>query len=163
MPRVTTTLTAYVRAPVQTVFSFITAYDVLPKILLGYGPIPGVASADGNTERWHTPGSFRTVYLKNGSSAREEVTDHQPPTYFAYRTSAFTSVLRYLVSEGRGQWRFAAQEQATQVTWTYTFTARTWFTKPALKVFVWLWWRGYMGGALRELKAQTEAPAPASG
>ncbi len=156
MPRVTITLTDHVRVPVQDVFGLVTAKDVLPKILLGYGPLPGVASTSENTGPWHVPGSFRRVHLKNGSSAREEVTDYQPPSYFAYRTSNFTSVLKYVVSQGRGQWWFTQEEQGTRVKWTYTFTARSRFTQPVLIVFVSLLWRGYMRGALREVRAQTE-------
>jgi len=156
MSHVTITLTNQVRAPVQAVFGFVTAKDVLPKILLGYGPLPGVASTSENIGPWHIPGSFRMVYLKNGSSAREELTDYQPFSYFAYRTSDFTSVLKYVVSQGRGQWWFTPDEQATRVKWTYTFTARSRFTQPVLMVFVLLLWRGYMRGALREIKAQTE-------
>lgn len=156
MPRVTITLASHVHAPVQDVFKFVTAKDVLPKILLGYGPLPGVVSTSGNTGLWDVPGSFRIVHLKNGSSAREELTDHQPPTYFAYRTSDFNSVLKYVVSQGRGQWWFTPDEQGTRVKWTYTFTARSWLTKPVLIVFVPLLWRGYMRGAMHQIKAQTE-------
>lgn len=156
MPRVKITLTDHVRVPVQDVFRFVTAKDVLPKILLGYGPLPGVVSTSENTGPWHVPGSYRMVHLKNGSSAREELTDYQPPTYFAYRTSDFTSVLKYVVSQGRGQWWFSPDEQGTRVKWTYTFTARSRFTQAVLMVFVLLLWRGYMRGALREIKAQTE-------
>lgn len=156
MPRVTITLTNHVRVPVQDVFQFVTAKDVLPKILLGYGPLPGVASTSRNTGPWHVPGSYRMVHLRNGSSAREELTDYQPPSYFAYRTSDFTSVLKYVVSQGRGQWRFTPDEQGTSIRWMYTFTARSRFTRPVLMIFVSLLWRGYMRGALREIKAQTE-------
>lgn len=156
MSRVTITLTMHARAPVQDVFQFVTAKDVLPKILLGYGPLPGVMSASESTGPWDVPGSFRMVRLKDGSSAREELTDHQPPTYFAYRTSDFTSVLKYVASQGRGQWWFTPDEQDTRVKWTYTFTARSRFAQPVLMAFVSLLWRGYMRGALREIKAQTE-------
>ena len=156
MARVMITLTAHIRAPAQAVFEFVTAKDVLPKILLGYGPLPGVAASSETTGPWDVPSSARVVYLKNGSSAREELTDHQPSGYFAYRTSDFTSALKYVVSQGRGQWWFTPDEQATLVTWTYTFTARSWLIQPLLAVFVSLLWRGYMRGALREVKAQVE-------
>lgn len=59
MPRVTITLTDHVRVSVQDVFRFVTAKDVLPKILLGYGPLPGVVSTSENTGPWHVPGSSR--------------------------------------------------------------------------------------------------------
>jgi hypothetical protein len=148
MSRVTITLTMHARAPVHDVFQFVTAKDVLPKILLGYGPLPGVMSTSESTGPWHVPGSFRMVHSKNGSSAREELTDHQPPTYFAYRTSDFTSVLKYVASQGRGQWWFTPDEQDTRVKWTVHLHRHVpGFTQPVLigfrfTVVAWLYARG---------------------
>lgn len=156
MPHVTITLTEQVAAPVQKVFEFVTAKDVLPKIILGYGLLPRVVSTSASSGPWDTPGSFRIVYLSNHTSAREELTDYQPFSYFAYRTSGFTSALKYIARQGRGQWRFNPDASGTCVAWTYTFTASHWFTRPVLEVFVPLLWRGYMRGALRAVKAQTE-------
>ena len=156
MPYVTITLTEQVDAPVQKVFAFVTAKDVLPKILLGYGLLPRIVSTSGSAGPWDEPGSFRTVHLSNRTSAREELTDYQPFGYFAYRTSDFTSALKYIVRQGRGQWRFTPDNLGTRIAWTYTFTASHWSTQPVLAAFVPLLWRGYMRGALRQVKVQTE-------
>lgn len=156
MPHVTIILTEQVDAPIQQVFAFVTAKNVLTKILLGYGPLPRVVSTSESVGPWDEPGSFRLVYLSNHTSAREELTDYRPCSYFAYRTSDFTSTLKYLARQGRGQWHFAAEAGGTRIAWTYTFTASHWFMQPVLKVFVSLLWRGYMRGALRQVKAQTE-------
>lgn len=156
MPHVTITLTEQVDAPAQRVFAFVTAKNVLPKILLGYGPLPRVVSTSESVGPWDEPGSFRIVHLSNHTSAREESTDYRPFSYFAYRTNDFTSALKYIACQGRGQWRFTAEAGGTRIVWTYTFTASHWFMQPILKVFVSLLWRGYMRGALRQVKAQTE-------
>lgn len=158
MARITLTITEQISAPTKRVFEFITAKNVLPKILLGYGPLPRVVATSESVGPWDKPGSFRIVQLSNNTTAREELTDYRPFSYFAYRTSDFTSVLRYVARQGRGQWRFTPNEQGTHthVTWTYTFTASHWAMWPVLAVFVPLLWRGYMRGALRQVKAQTE-------
>lgn len=156
MAHVTITLTERVDAPVQKVFDFVTAKNVLPKILLGYGILPRVVSTSESVGPWDEPGSFRTVHLSNRTSAREELTEYKPFDYFAYRTSDFTSVLKYVVRQGRGQWRFTPDGLGTRIVWTYTFTASHWFMKTVLEIFVSLLWRGYMRGALRQVKAQTE-------
>lgn len=154
---VAVTVRGRVRAPIQDVFHFVVAEDVLPKVLLGYGPVPGVVATSGNTGPWDVPGSMRTIHLKNGDTAREQVTDFQPPSYFAYRVSDFTFVLKHLATQGRGQWWFTSGEGGTHVKWTYTFMARSAFTQPFLRIFALLLWRGYMRVAIRETKAQLEA------
>lgn len=156
MTHVATTLTELVAAPLQDVFRFVTAEDVLHKILFAYGLLPRVVSTSHNVGSWNVPGAIRTVHLSNNTTARETLTDYQVPSYFAYRTSDFTSVLKYIACEGRGQWQFSSEGRYTRVTWTYTFTAREWFLRPVLTSFVFLLWRGYMRGALQAVKAQTE-------
>lgn len=158
MPPVAITVTGHVRAPIQDAFRFVTAEDVLPKVLLGYGPVSGVASISGNTGPWDISGSVRTVHLKNGDTAHEEVTDYQAPSYFAYRVSNFSFALKHIATQGRGQWWFTPEDGGTHVKWTYTFTARSAFTQPLLRVFALLLWRGYMQVAMRETKTQLERP-----
>lgn len=163
MPYVAVTVTGRVSAPVQDAFRFVTAEDVLPKVLLGYGPVPGVASTSGNTGPWDVPGSVRTVHLKNGDTAREEVTDYSAPDYFAYRVSDFSFALKHIATQGWGQWWFTPDEGGTHVTWTYTFTARSALTQPLLRMFALLLWRGYMQVAMRETNMHLEGRRAAVG
>lgn len=156
MAHIAVTVTERVRAPVHNVFNFVVAEDVLPKILLGYGPVPGVTATSGNTGPWDVPGSARTVHLKGGDTAKEQVTDFEAPSYFAYRVTDFTFALKHFATQGRGQWWFTPTEGGTQVKWTYTFTARSRLTQPILAVFARLLWRGYMRVAMRETRTQLE-------
>jgi hypothetical protein len=44
---------------IEEVFDFVAAEDVLPKILTGYGLVPGVASTSDISGPWDRPGSHR--------------------------------------------------------------------------------------------------------
>ncbi len=156
MPTTTVTIAETIDAPIEAVFDFVVAEDVLPKVLLGYGPLPRVVHTSDLHSSWEEPGVHRTVHLADGSTAREEVTDFRRPHYFAYNVSQFTFALRHLATEGRGQWRFTRTADGTRVEWIYTFTARSPLTYPLLlAVAQWLW-RGYMRVGLRATKRLVE-------
>ena len=57
-----------VAAAIELVFDFVSAEDVLPKVLTGYGLLPPVERTSGNTGPWDRPGSSRTVHLADGNS-----------------------------------------------------------------------------------------------
>ena len=73
------TLDVYIAAAEAPVFDFVAAEDVLPKVLTGYGLLPGVVRTSGNTGPWDQPGSVRTVHLADGNTAREQVTAYEQP------------------------------------------------------------------------------------
>jgi len=138
------TIQFVVKAPRKVVFSYITAEDVLPKVLTGYGLLPGVVSTSGNTGPWDRPGSIRVVHLKDGSTAQEEVTSFQSPHYFAYRISKCTFALKHFADFAKGEWWFEELGEQTKVCWRYSFHSKHLLTKPILALFVRLQWRGYM-------------------
>lgn len=127
------------------VFAFITAEDVLPKVLTGYGPLPAVTRTSGNTGAWDTPGSARVVHLADGSTVREQLTHYSPSGHFAYRVWDFGNpIIRSLATEGRGDWTFEAAPGGTRVSWTYTFTAKNGAAALPLSAVVRILWQGYM-------------------
>lgn len=133
----------------EVVFSFITAEDVLPKVLTGYGPLPAVVRTSENTGPWDTPGSARLIHLADGSTVREQVTQYSRPGHFAYRVWEFGNpVVGRLATQARGEWTFAAVPGGTRVTWTYTFTARNGLTALPLSAITHTLWRGYMNVCL---------------
>lgn len=135
---------AVIDAKLADVFDFVVAADVLPRVLTGYGLIPAVVRASDYTAPWDVPGATRTVHLKGGDTAREEVTDWVRPSYFAYRTSHFTFALKYLATEARGQWWFEERDGKTHVRWTYTFTAKGPIRVLVLNLFATTQWAGLM-------------------
>jgi hypothetical protein len=148
---------ATIEATRDAVFDFIVAEDVLPKVLLGYGPLPAVVGTSGNTGPWDVPGSRRTVHLGDGGTAREEVTAFSRHDYFAYRVSDFSHpVLRRLAREARGEWWFTAAGGGTAVRWRYAFVARSVVAVPPLFAFAHALWRGYMQVCLDAAQTQLE-------
>lgn len=124
----------------------------LPDILTGYGPIPAVMSTSDQTGPWDVIGSRRTVHLSDGSTASEQVTACENPSYFGYTVTGFTNPIRHLAHEGRGQWWFDdAPAGATDVRWTYTFEARSRAAALVLAPVVKVLWRGFMRRGLAAL------------
>ena len=136
----------------EPAFDFVTAEDVLPKVLTGYGLLPAVVRTSGNTGPWDRPGSARTVHLADGTTAREEVTAYERPRYFAYRTSDYTFALRYIAKFAEGQWWFEDDTNGTKVRWTYTFHAKGRLTSILLALFVKTQWVGYIRTCIRNVQ-----------
>jgi hypothetical protein len=144
------TRTALIPGTPEQVFAFITAEDVLPKLLTGYGPLPAVACTSEHTGAWTVPGSARLIHLADGSTVREQLTHHAAPRRFAYRVWAFGNpIIRALATQARGEWAFASDPAGTRVSWTYTFNARNAATAWPLAGITRLLWRGYMDVCLR--------------
>jgi hypothetical protein len=134
----------FIRAEMAEVFDFVAAQDVLPKVLTGYGLVPGVVSTSDVSGPWDRPGSHRVVHLADGSTVNEGLTDYDRPRYFAYRVSNPSFALKHLMSQADGQWWFHPATGGTQATWTYTFHAKNRLTKLPLALFVNTQWKGYM-------------------
>lgn len=145
IPMVTVTRRALIPGTPDAVFKFIAAEDVLPKLLTGYGPLPAVVGTSENTGPWNRPGSARLIHLADGSTVREQVTDHDGPRFFGYRVWDFGHpILRRLADEAHGAWTFAAVPGGTQVVWTYSFRARNRWAAVPLSGIAQVLWRGYM-------------------
>jgi hypothetical protein len=155
---VSVTREVVVPGDISDVFDFVTAEDVLPKVLTGYGLIPGIVGTSDVTGPWNTPGSRRTVQLADGSTAHEEVKNYDRPAYFAYTVSEPTFSLRHLIVDANGQWWMASVKGGTKVKWTYTFHAKGWVSRQVLKVFARFQWRGYMDVCLAHVIRRFIAP-----
>jgi Polyketide cyclase / dehydrase and lipid transport len=142
--KVAVTREVFIPRAIREVFDFVAAEDVLPKILTGYGLVPGVALTSDISGPWDRPGSHRVVHLVDGSTAKEGVTHYQRPSYFAYRVSDPSFSLKYLMTEARGQFWFESAPGGTRVKWTYTFQARNLLAKLPLTLFLKTQWKGYM-------------------
>lgn len=141
----------FIPGNISEVFDLVAAQDVLPKILTGYGLVPGVASTSNVSGPWDQPGSNRIVHLLDGSTVHEGISHYDRPAYFAYRVSEPSFSLKHLMSHARGQFWFVSAEGGTKVTWTYTFHARNGFTKIPLRLFVGTQWKGYMDVCLKNV------------
>ncbi len=134
----------------------------LPRILLGYGPVPAVVSTTEQSGPWDQPGSSRTVHLADGSTAREQVTACERPGHFAYRVDEFSGYVRYLAAEANGEWWFTEACQGTDVVWIYSFTARSRPAQLILLPVVKLLWRGFMRAGMRAFGELAESEVSAA-
>lgn len=143
--RVAVTRQVVIARPPPVVFAFITAEDVLPKVLTGYGPLPAVVRTSEHTGAWDKPGSARIVHLADGNTVREQLTAHSVPGHFRYRVWDFSDkIIRSLATGAIGEWTFVSHEKGTLVTWTYTFSATNAAAAIPLSLIAKLFWRGYM-------------------
>jgi Polyketide cyclase / dehydrase and lipid transport len=137
----------------DAVFNFITAEDVLPKVLTGYGPLPAVVKTSENTGPWTLAGSTRLIHLADGSTVREQVTYFEPSERFSYRVWEFGNpLIRTLATGARGEWIFSSAPGGTLVTWTYTSTAKNAVSLLPLSAITKILWRGYMDICLKNSK-----------
>ncbi|NZA25461.1 SRPBCC family protein [Luteimonas sp. SJ-92] len=148
---VAVTREVFIPRDIHDVFDFVAAEDVLPRILTGYGMVPGVASTSAVSGPWDRPGSHRVVHLADGSTVNEGLTHYDRPAYFAYRVSEPSFALKHLMSEARGQFWFEPADGGTKVKWTYTFQAKNRFARLPLTLFVKSQWKGYMNVCLANL------------
>ncbi|MCA8895079.1 MAG: SRPBCC family protein [Parvularculaceae bacterium] len=153
---VTTAAAITVNAPIDRVFDAACGCDV-PAIIKGHGALPGVLKIEEHEAPWSEPGQKRLVWLTDGSSVREELIAFSKGRSFAYRVTSFTGPFAALVSEGKGEWNFSATgPSATHIDWTYSFTPKSIFTKPAVLFIVNVLWPGYIRAALQRLKQDIE-------
>lgn len=150
---VSVTQAFFVPYPIEDVFVFVSADDVLPKILTGYGMLPGVTSVSEVSGPWDRPGSHRIVHLADGSTLRERLTDYIRLSYFAYEVSNPSFALKHLMTKARGQFRFESVDGGTAVKWTYTFYAKNRVTRMPLMFFVRSQWKGYMNTCVANILA----------
>jgi len=157
MANISYTTKSKVNVPVEYVFQFMAADDVLPRILIGTALLPKVIKTSGATGPWNKPGSQRTVHLAGGDTAIEQLTAFRDQEYFDYRVSNYTFALKYLAKFATGQWWFEKiDDKQTLVKWTYTFTTHSFLTIPMTWFFAKFLWRGYMVNAMEAMKVQLE-------
>ncbi len=164
MAQVATTVTASVDAPRKPFYKWLVPgvfYDELHTVLHDAAFLPGVVRTTGTSGPWDVPGSYRTIHLTDGNTVREQVTAADTPDYFAYLVSEFSSsMIRLMVKEARGQWRFTDEGKGTQIQWTYTAVARAWWAMPVLFPVIKILWNRYMKAGVKIIQARAQKEVP---
>ncbi len=134
-----------IKKDIESVFNFITAEDVLPKVLTGYGPLPGVTHTSEVSGPWDVANSTRIVHLADRSTVREQMLSRIPFESFSYRVwEVGNPIIATLATSANGDWKFKSVHEGTAVTWKYTFKAKNALTAIPLSVIAQLLFRGYM-------------------
>jgi hypothetical protein len=127
--------TATINKPINKVFDYVAPID-LSHIFKRYKYLPAVIGSN-ETEKWIKPGLSRTVFFEDGNSAFEELLVVKSLEYFAYKVSNFTSVLKYLITQINGNWKFSTDQNGfTNIIWEYELIPKNKFTSWIITTFL---------------------------
>ena len=104
-----------------------------------YGPIPPIASVDGQVGTWGTVGQQRTIHLADGGTMHEELTSVDRPSSFGYTITDVTGRMKPLVARVDGLWTCAADGSGTKITWQWTITPASAIAARLMPIFCGLW------------------------
>lgn len=153
---ITGTAEIFIDSDKDFVFKYITAEDVLPKILKKYGPVHAVEKVVINKGPWSVAGAYRTLYFDSGDTLREELLTFKPSEYFDYSISEFSNFAKHLSEIAYGQFWFTTRGNQTAVRWTYTFKPKNMLTKAVLSLFMDVYFKKYMQQCLQIVKSNIE-------
>ncbi len=100
----------------------------------GYGPLPGIASAEYARRTDDMVGSQVRVRNTDGSEHVEEINAWEPGRRVTMKLHGFTPPLRRLATHFTEEWHFAVQDDGTLVTRKFQMFA----TRPLARPFLWL-------------------------
>lgn len=146
------TVTTEIPAPIDDAFAYAVPVDLV-HVMKPRFPAPGVKRVENQTGGWDAAGQSRRIFLTDGSSVFEELTEYERPHQFHYRVSEFTGLFGRLVHEARGRWQFTeASSSSCTIAWTYAFYPKSAIAALLLNVTVRRVWRGVMAAALQQIK-----------
>ncbi|MFC7477950.1 SRPBCC family protein [Dankookia sp. GCM10030260] len=97
----------------------------LETLLPGAAGIPAVTGTRPlSAAPFPKPGSRRLVCLADGSTAMEEVLEHEPGRRLRYIVWGYTTPAAAPIAYGVGEFRFADAAEGTAVHWTYSFALK---------------------------------------
>lgn len=152
----TTTLHTVINTNIEDVFSLTLPID-LSVIFKKFFLIPAVVEtipAAGSP--WNYVGLERKVFLADGNTAYEILTEVQSPNFFSYKVFNFSNFIGNFADYAVGEWRFEKSNSTTTVFWTYSFKAKNNFSWFPLFFIVKTFFRGYMKQGLFLLKKHIE-------
>lgn len=139
-----------VGAPPEKVFDFAVAAENLPRILQGFGPIPGIVAIELLDGAPLTVGSKRRVRMADKSEILEEVLALDRPRRHNYRwLNAPAPPFSLLVRRGEADWLFTASPHGTRIDWSYTFELTSPLAAPLAAVVLMLFKRWMQRGLER--------------
>lgn len=98
----------------------------------GYGPLPGIRSAEFALRTPEVVGSRIQVCNTDGSSHFEEIVDWQPERRIQLNMSAFSAPLSWLAKSFDETWEFERDGEKTTVVRSFELHAQSALTRPIL-------------------------------
>ena len=143
--------------PPEAVFDFAVACETFPRVLLAFGPLPGVARARMRDGADPKPGALREITLTDGGAVEEELLALDRPTRHRYRwTQPPAPPFGWLLRGAEGDWRFRPSSRGTRIHWTYRFELSHFLAAPLAIPIAGLF-RMWMSRGLARLRDALEA------
>lgn len=98
----------------------------------GYGPIPGIKSAEFETRTPNVVGSRIRVTNMDGSTHVEEIVEWQPDRRLQLQMGSFSKPLSSLATSFVETWEFERVGNDTKVARSFELNAKSMLTKPVL-------------------------------
>jgi len=98
----------------------------------GYGPLPGIKTAEFELRTPNVVGSRIRVINTDGSRHMEQIVEWQPTSRLRLHMHEFAAPLSHLAVEFFETWSFQGGRDETQVCRTFELWPRSNFTRPAL-------------------------------
>ena len=109
----------------------------LEAMLPGGGGLPKVTRTEPlDGPPWGEVGAGRRVFLEDGTSVAEAITEAAPPRLFRYQVWGFEGLPARLLSHAQGEFVFDAADGGTALRWTYAFKPRSGLLRPLVGLFV---------------------------
>lgn len=100
----------------------------------GYGPLPGIVSAEFEVRTPEVVGSRVRVRNSDGSSHIEEIVSWDPASKIELRMAEFSAPLSRLATGIDEIWSFTRRDETTVVERSFALHARSFWTRPMLVV-----------------------------
>ncbi len=117
----------------------------------GYGPLPGIRSAEFETRTPNVVGSRIRVTNRDGSSHIEEIVDWQPDRRVVLRLGEFSKPLSSLATHFIETWEFDRAGNDTKVARSFEMHAKSLVAKPTLWMIS-FFLKGAIARHLRDIK-----------
>ena len=143
---VTAAASIEIAKPIDSVFDYAVTSENIPRVFVGYGPIPAVVSATVRGDGVMREGATRTIENSDGSVIDEAIIAFVRPTRQAYRLpGGFKKPFSFLVRSAEGNWAFSSTPSGgTRIDWDFRFE----LTSPIAQPFGWLLMRLFFQKAM---------------
>ena len=141
-----------------TAYNFVSSVDKLPDWLTTTSPLTqGIRNVEVMVGHWAKVGHTRKVVLDNGDHVIEELTRVNLYANYAYQTTGFVDVFRFVTNKTFGECWFDTIDNKTRVRWVYIFTYKNLLCMPVVWLFMTFFFKPFMQNGLNNAKAIIES------
>ena len=123
---ISTSTSIVIPKPREEVFHFACANETFERNLHPRGLIAGVDKVEMFEGHALAEGSWRRVWMTDGTVLEEVILDYDPPVKHRYRwTGGVKPPFSLLIRSGTGCWDFSEVDGGTRIDWGYVFELKS--------------------------------------